>query len=1108
MNELGVTPTEDRVDELAGRLGEAESDEERQQLLQGAIESHVYQQTVDDVQAELDGWVTDSLGDQASTVDRSDLLKDAQSMAYNGMTSAQIETAIRERLDNVKTRGLDSLTGGMVVEGFGEADVINAGLALDRRDREETQRSILDTMQVTLDVGSDEELAERFGVGVDQLGDTLLVRSAQNAENPQDIIAQLQQDPRYQANAERRRLAGLAADAIADGASLGVNTEDMGLEGVTDPATIGEIIENSSGVDAVLADLGRSLGPDGEAVPINLTQEQRNELALERGFLNRNGFSGEEIDAHLSIRANNLHWQNTSQQDIANWQAQGVIPEFGYDPAQSGRQLDLENNAARTMWALGVAAESADAINAQHAEDIGVTQGVQDATNRLHDHWMQNELNVGSDLVKAIGYTFGNTTSYTEALNRLQENPSVDEIQAFRNNIDEVLNNDIYNLTDEERAMLEASRSEFDGALAAAQATRDAAAGDDNLALSQAQYDEMIAEFDHVNSTAGGWIGRFNKEALGLDHATLGAHADLTAEEITAMEALASIPADERTPEQHAAYDVLNQALLGRNTVTNVTSGVNRFRQGDQVAAGFESFINDNAKQSVVLGSAIVGTGVSFVNPAVGGAILVGGTGGLLAVDKLTGNEDLSWTEVGTETGIAGGSLLTGLGVSRLVGRGAQALNTSGRSGRIVLGGGTFVAEELTSEGLINAGSAVARGEDITAGTLLDPVGLLYGLPFASRDAAGVIRGSSSPRPNTVESLQPPPGHPPPPPPPPSPEQMMYNDLFAAAPAARLELSGLSPAELRAVFGEGGPYPRSAGLAAEVRGFANLAKNDPHQARVVADATYFYGRDVIYGPNGFNNPNNNFDSTLTYWRNATPKTVKHPSNGDFLVRRARRNRPSWMPELEVAAGPNLDHNGFLGQITADRRNFTSVPGGTVIRPHQIIDGGQPRTDFDGVAFFSAHGSSHGFQGATNEEAADLMYRSIASAHKAGRPIDTVVLNACNQRNCRADLRSNGQEFQRRLNKRLTASGLPEVRVFAASRAGPVYAGEFDNTQPRPRLPGRAVQPSDHVPTRFRPASAGPRPTTDELFYAGVGATAGAAAAGAGALVYTLLTEDE
>lgn len=726
--QLGIPPSEANITGFADVLGKANSEEERQQILDGSIQAYRNQETFNAIRTDVDDWVTDALGEQGAMVDREELLKDVQSMAFSGMSAIEIERVIRSRMENISARGLDSISGGTVVEGFSLENVVSTGIALDTRDREATRREVLDTLQVTLNVTSDEDLAEQLGVDVNQLNDTLLVRSAQNAENPDDVIEQLQQNPQYQINSERRRLAETASYALSDAGSHGIGLEEIGVDSVTDMPMIGEIIENSSGVDSVLAALAQSLGPEGEPVAINLTQQQRNELALERGFLKRNGSSDKDIEQHLAIRANNLHWLNQTAQDLTDLQAQGMIPEFGYKSAQ---QLDIENNAARTAWALGVAADSADQINSQHAENIGVTQGVEDATTRLKEHYVNVDAHLGSGIVGAINYSFAGATGFTDAVNRLQENPSVDEIRDFRDRIDEALNNDIYHLSTQDRAMLEAVRAEFDSALVSAQVTRNAAWGDENLADSQAGYREMNDEFDRVDREAGGRLGKINKGAFSLDN-VLWNHADATEEEITAMEVLASIPEEQRSPSQQAAYSVLIQSVLGRNSVTEVESGPSRFAQGDELAAGFESFINDSSKQSIVLGSVIVGSGVSLVNPLAGGAIIVGGTGIGLSADKLTGNDDLTWKEVGTETGISLASLGVGAGVSRFVGAGAKMINVSGRGSQLVKSGATFLTEELSSEMLTNLGVAYIQGDDITADSLIDPVGILMGVTFSA----------------------------------------------------------------------------------------------------------------------------------------------------------------------------------------------------------------------------------------------------------------------------------------------------------------------------------------------------------------------------------------
>jgi len=432
--ELGVEPTEENIQRFADVLREAKSDDERRQIIAQTIDGYDKQQTYDEVRPQIDNWVTDTLGAQSALVDREDLLVDVESMVVNGLSPAEIKVAIQDRLENIRTRGLDSISSGTVVDVYDEAHVVNTGLKIDQRQRERTQRQVLDTMQITLGVSSDDALAERLGVPVDQLGNTLLVRNAQNANDPEDAIVQLQTNPQYQANAERRRLANIASSAIADGGGYGVTMQDIGLEGITDLAVQGDIIENSGAVDAALAELSQSLGPNGEAVPINLTQAQRNELALERGFLNRNldslNYTSDDVDAHVAMRANTLHWQNQSKADIAEWQAQGIIPEFGYNSVQSGQQLDFENNAARTAWAVDVANRTSEDINAWQAERIGVTQGVADATERLFKHWErydQETLSFRDQEVLALDNAFDG--GYRNALNRLQENPSVDQIQ-------------------------------------------------------------------------------------------------------------------------------------------------------------------------------------------------------------------------------------------------------------------------------------------------------------------------------------------------------------------------------------------------------------------------------------------------------------------------------------------------------------------------------------------------------------------------------------------------------------------------------------------------------------------------------------------------------
>lgn len=301
-----------------------------------------------------------------------------------------------------------------------------------------------------------------------------------------------------------------------------------------------------------------------------------------------------------------------------------------------------------------------------------------------------------------------------------------------------------------------------------------------------------------------------------------------------------------------------------------------------------------------------------------------------------------------------------------------------------------------------------------------------------------------------------------------TPEMHRENFLARTNSNAATELGGLSPQQLRAIYPEGGALPTALGEIGQVKGFAELAKASPADARRLADASATFGgvrthaesyvkHELAAAQRAANRPLTaaeisaaevrGLQAAASYYQPMLPKVSAHPTDARYMVVERGPNSPDWMPEVNLRPRAELDHNGAFmqrgkipGAFGGDNYVKTGAVDTDVMRPSQLVINGKPMTDMNGVMVFSGHGGTRGFSGLNTQEAAKMAADQIVASARAGTPVDKVVLDACNQRNARWFFGgSNAEAFQRELNQNLAAAGVKQpVTVLAASRGGPTY----------------------------------------------------------------------
>lgn len=470
------------------------------------------------------------------------------------------------------------------------------------------------------------------------------------------------------------------------------------------------------------------------------------------------------------------------------------------------------------------------------------------------------------------------------------------------------------------------------------------------------------------------------------------------------------------------------------------------------------------------VGSTVAAIGAAALAPATGGAsLLVGlavGAGtkvGLKSVDAFTGGDEYK------------GNVLVDLA-------------TGGINGVSGVGSG-LASKKVSSYLLKRASVGLAEGETLPmlmrAGAFLGTrttVGAVDG--FASQTATGLIRGDADPLGRGLrgaalgavmfpladgvtsglgslwKAARPAAGL--------ADDALHHANYLARAPdVARDQIKMLTAAELRGLYPEGGAIPMSLDRAARLPGFVELARSNPAQARVLADACSLFPetealcqnvmsatiRDARNKAGGILAPDveaalriRALDDAATAHQPMLPVARPLPTDPRYMLVQRGARSPDSVPEVTLRPTLALDHNGAFhqqaripGKGALDEYAPTRVAAPTPMQPWQLVVGGQRLSSMDGVMVFSGHGARDSFEGVKTSEAATMIADQVAALRAQGRPLNHVVLDSCHQRDARWFLGgSNAEALEEGINGQLVKKGLQPIQVLAADRGGALY----------------------------------------------------------------------
>lgn len=535
-----------------------------------------------------------------------------------------------------------------------------------------------------------------------------------------------------QAFARQRADHALVDSALADAGSLGLELP------TTDPQALAaqlktERLINQSASDISYGDVNYEY---------NLTDDQKNQLAgFYTAVLNRDenlppelrNLSPEDLDSFIKDQSRTWYFQKTAEAATADAGSLGINttvtdPDTGetitLSQEQIARGLELTSNAYRTQWAVKQAEENAATINAEQSEKLGITDdGVNTALASLNDRWRNEGSKLTSDFSGALEYSFGSASAYHDTVVHLQANPTdVEGIRQFRDQLDDVLTNNPFPISEADRAIFQSARDQFDTALTGAEKTKAAARGNLYLQSANEKLQQDEATIHELGTSEGGIAGKINRELFNTDERTLNPIMRANESQTGALEILSAIPESQRTPDQQKAYKTLVQALSGTNTSTGTQSGATVFDHNAQNFEAYKKDLNNSVKQTALLAGGIASLaaapftgGFSTVGTSVVTLTTLGATSavtatGVLAVDDATGGEHSSKDYITTGT-IAGGSAI--------LGGGAAGLTTRVIGNRVGTTAAT-ITEEAVSDRLILGFQGAVEGfsEDGTRGAL------------------------------------------------------------------------------------------------------------------------------------------------------------------------------------------------------------------------------------------------------------------------------------------------------------------------------------------------------------------------------------------------------
>ena len=417
-----------------------------------------------------------------------------------------------------------------------------------------------------------------------------------------------------------------------------------------------------------------------------------------------------------------------------------------YGPSlQAFDRINEETEAAREQ-SEGIA----DEVNEDLAEEIGVTPNIDPALEKL-DELYQDIYGYGGDLggypnivAYAIEFSeFGSAYGLQEEIERLKENPSADEIRGFQQKIDNLINDDTFEIPEEYKERFQEIGSLFDNSLEEADAIEETAQENELYTQTKEDLTNLFLSFEDAHGNYGA-ISGFVNSALGgeISRGSIEGFLDDREEEVTALGFLASkMEEGTITPDEQQQFETLFLGLTGVNLQADgVLQSINgSLEEGNRL---IDAYANGaaGALQIAAIGGALVAGVVTSVatagtaTPAVAAALTTltaaATAGGLSVIDKVTGAE-IPWSEVGLNT-------LRGAGVgATLTISNVAALNTLKNAPAVL----RALAQAGVEEIIVSGGVDLATDLRLDLDQWLTPQNLALTLPFVGIDvAARVIR--------------------------------------------------------------------------------------------------------------------------------------------------------------------------------------------------------------------------------------------------------------------------------------------------------------------------------------------------------------------------------
>ncbi|MGE0201748.1 MAG: hypothetical protein AB7P76_12375 [Candidatus Melainabacteria bacterium] len=426
--------------------------------------------------------------------------------------------------------------------------------------------------------------------------------------------------------------------------AMDLQLADQGVTAMADAGSLGVDIP-------VITDFGMDKPEQNLAVDINingarLTVEESTALgAIAMADAAGLGVEIPAIDAGFNKAETNLGIILKSEQSDMPLNQLGYL-KAGEITAEISAEVDMA--MARAEKAMAESSAIADDVNRAFADAAGVND-LRGSAENLRDKY-QNGTGPSAMISNRMNLFLDNLT----------ENPSVDEVDKLRGELNDIWLNPehpfSHQLPEDQKAALKAFQAQLDGATGESIAEK--TGGQFLSDLSQLAADSLrdaTARFDVLADGKGtDPIGRFGSDFVktggGSGMVEITDYLKGREEELTALRILNSIPDDRRTLEQTIQLSKLNSALTGvdesLSTGERIVTPFSNIAEAERRIANFKEVAKDGAKVVAVAaaagtGALVAGTSGLPASPAVAAeAMIVGGSAGASVATAILGISD------------------------------------------------------------------------------------------------------------------------------------------------------------------------------------------------------------------------------------------------------------------------------------------------------------------------------------------------------------------------------------------------------------------------------------------------------------------------------------